>query len=234
MRLLACIAYHHSPERLFYLKQTVLSLLDYPTEVDVIVDTNEDFDCNILSIKKFIHKDLTHPFHLTGMHRKHILEQIDNYDYFMYIEDDMTVRWDAFKNYIENFNLLYPNYVPSFIRIEQKNHVKYVSDVLETQVLEPIEIGGKTFHAFPFPYNYHAFWIMPQKELKESLNPNFTELSDGREFNAMYVGWGLGKKCLVEIENGQVAPLCYSYHLPNNYALGESRNGKIESNKIFI
>src|SRR6185503_19269888 len=168
-------------------------------------------------------------------HRHHIKDNIDNYENFMYIENDILVPYENYLNYLENFKLLYPKYVPSFIRIEEKGGVEYVSDVLEKQNLNVISIGDKVFTALPFPYNYHGFWIMPQKELRESINEDFIMLSDGREFNAMWVGWGLGKPALVEIENGQVSEKCYSYHLLNNYALANGcKNGKIKAKEIFI
>jgi hypothetical protein len=107
--------------------------------------------------------------------------------------------------------------------------------VPEKQRIDTINIGGKWFHGFPFPINYHAFWIMPQKELKESMKDNFVQYTDGREFASMYVGWELGKKALVEIEKGKISKKSYSYHLPNNYALSVGHpNGKIKPEEIFI
>lgn len=220
MRLLITIAFHYAPERVKYLVQLTNYIQAwYEVPVDIIVDTDVDKRYIAPRIKFFIHPNLEHPFHLTSCHRKHIVDHIDNYDVFCYIEDDEVLPYENYLNYLENFKLLYPKYVPSFIRIEEKDSIEYVSDVLEKQKLDIIEVGDKQFAALPFPQNYHGFWIMPQKELKESINENFLKVSDGREFNAMWVGWGLNKPALVEIENGQVSKKCYSYHLPNNYAL---------------
>jgi hypothetical protein len=145
------------------------------------------------------------------------------------------VPFENYLNYLENFKILYPKYVPSFVRIEKKDGEDFISDVPDKQVLNSFGINGKWFHAFPFPINYHAFWIMPQKELKESMKDNFIQYTDGREFAAMYVGWELGKPTLVEIENGLISKKCYSYHLPNNYALSLGHpNGKIKPEDIFI
>lgn len=241
--LLICIAYYHSPERLKYLLKLLDEFEKWDCEVEVIIDTNVNFklplrlECFMPTII-VIHENLEHPFHLTGMHRKHIADNISEFDVFMYTEDDMLLPYENYLNYLENFKILYPKYVPSFIRIEEKNGEKYVSDVLEKQTLSIIQIEGKDFAALPFPQNYCGFWVMPQKELKESIINNaasFLHLSDGREFNAMFVGWGLGKPALVEIENGQVSNKCYSYHLPNNYTNAEGlKNGKIKAKEIFI
>lgn len=234
--LLICIAFHYNPERLKYLTEVINNFVDgYDCELDIIVDTNTNWmdGLSIHGVKFFFNENLEHPFHLTWVHRKHIKENIDNYDNFLYIEDDMLLPYENYLNYLENFKTLYPYAVPSFVRIERKDGQDYISDIPKTQQLQIVNKGGKQFHAFPFPYNYHAFWIMPAKELKDSMKSDFVKLSDGREFGAMYVGWELKKPAMVEIENGLVSKKCYSYHLPNNYALGDGENGKIKPENIF-
>ncbi len=236
MKLLVCIAFHHNLDRLKYLFKVIDELVKWPVDLKVIVDTNKDLPMDCV-----VHNDLQHPFHLTWMHRKHIKENIDNFDCFMYIEDDMLVSWENFKAYLEKFYLLYPNYIPSFIRIEEKDRTQFISDVPEYHKIneeEIVHVKDRMFTSFKFPHNYHAFWIMPQKELKESMKDNFIQLSEGREFAASYTAWELGKKPLVEIykEDGKyfIDQKCYSYHLPNNYALGSGPNGQIPVKDILI
>ena len=236
--LLVCIAFHYAPERLKYLHSVLANFINtYEVSLDIIIDTNSDTFTLLdypADIKIVSHTHLEHPFHLTGMHRQHIKDNIDNYENFYYVEDDELLPYENYLNYLENFKALYPKYVPSFVRIEVKDEVEYISDIPEKQPLEIIEVGGKQFNAFKFPINYCGMWIMPQKELKGAITEDFTKLSDGREFNAMFVGWGLQKPALVEIENGLISKKCYSYHLPNNYALSEGTpNGKIKPENIF-
>lgn len=237
--LLICICFHYVEERLPYLSKLLDNFfLNFKCPIKVIVDTNYKGDYISLDDRiEIVYHNMTkeHPFMLTAKHRKHIMENIDNYDIFSYFEDDILLPYENYSNYLENFKILYPKFVPSFIRIEEKNGEEYVSDVLEKQPLSIIRVEGKEFAALPFPQNYHGFWIMPQKELKESIKEDFTKLSDGREFNAMWTGWGLGKPALVEIDNGQVSRKSYSYHLPNNYTNAEGlKNGKIKAKEIFI
>ncbi len=233
--LLVCIAFHYSPERVKYLNKVILNFIINYGDVDIIIDTNEEVTTFYKNVKYVTHDNLAHPFYLTWCHRQHIKDNIDKYENFMYVEDDMYVPFENYVNYLENFKILYPKYVPSFVRIEKAEGEEFISDITTKQNLDSIMVGDKWFHAFPFPINYHAFWIMPQKELKESMKENFEQYTDGREFAAMYVGWELGKKALVEIEKGKISKKCYSYHLPNNYALSrESVNGKIKPEEIFI
>lgn len=238
MRLLVCIAYHHTPERMQYLKSVLMNFIEhYKLHIDIIIDTNEGSEAisPVPNIGIIVHTHLEHPFHLTSMHRQHIKNNIDRYDYFMYVEDDILVPYESFLNYIENFAILWPKYVPGFVRIEEADGQQYVSDVVKPQELIIINKGGKQFTHLKYPGDYHGFWIMPEKELKESMTADFTKLSDGREFNAMYPSWGLQKPALVEIDNGAVSTKCYSYHLPNNYAQSkDSIQARFKPSEILL
>ncbi len=250
--LLICIAFHNSPDRLKYLNQVINSFLtEYKVPIRIIVDTNKPLCLKEYSlydnVEVFVHENLAHPFHLTWMHRRHIKDNIDNYDNFAYFEDDMYLPFENYQNYIEKFKILWPKYVPSFIRIEKKDNHEYVSDIVSKKGFNGCGFRvlyheGKSmfFMKIPFPENYYAFWIMPQRELKESMKDNFCRLSDGREFAAMYTGWELGKPSLIEAEQkgGYVWMIkkdCYSYHLPNNYALSnDTMQAKIKPEDIFL
>lgn len=231
--LLVAIAFHYSEDRLKWLHQVIDNLLTYDCPIVIIVDTNvENLDLG-KPVVVHSHTDLEHPFHLTWVHRQHFKNNIDKYDNFFYVEDDVLVPFENYKNYLENFKLLWPSAVPSFVRIEQKDEEDYISDIPQIQNLEIVNVGAKQFHSFKFPYSYHAFWIMPNKELKETMKDNFVQLSDGREFAASYTAWELRKPPMVQIEKNLVSKKCYSYHLPNNYALGDGPNAKIKPENIF-
>lgn len=246
--LLVCIAHHYSLDRLAYLMYNVLHIIsDYGNDVKIIIDTNSDYLLNTYfsthsNVEVFVHNDLLHPFHLTWWHRQHIKDNIDNYYNFMYVEDDIYLPFANYISYLEKFKMLWPTYVPSFIRVEKKDSIEYMSDVPEKHKIKEsdiINIEGRKFISFRFPHNYHGFWIMPAQELKETIKNDFVKFTDGREFAASYTAWELGKKPLVEIyeKDGKyfISPSCYSYHLPNNYALSkDSPNGKIKVEDIFI
>ncbi len=231
-KLLVCISFHHNPEKIQYLKSIINRFNTYGLNVDIIVDTNAPIE--IPGINVVVHNNLNHPWNLTWMHRTHIKNNIDLFDYFMYVEDDMDVPYENFKNYIDSFSELWAlDCVPSFIRVEIFNNKKYVVDIIENQCLENVRsIGGKKFINLTQPY--HAFWIMPQKELKNTMKENFDTIGFTREEAAWYPGLGLNKKQMVLVENDQVSKLCYSYHLTNNYSsFSATPFGKIETNKIL-
>lgn len=240
--LLICIPYHHAIHRFQFLFKNLNHFIGYyKCSLDIIIDSNvaklyyPPFSAaqkNRMNIIESYHQDMTHPFHLTYFHRQHFKDNIENYRNFMYIEDDILLPYENYLNYLDNFKLLWPNFVPSFIRLEKNNDEYFVTDETERQKLTPTTIGGKQFANLIHPY--HGFWILPQQALKETMTPDFADLKDSREFAASYPMWTLNKTSLVEIENGQVSEKCYSYHLPNTYAIApESPYGKIKINEIF-
>jgi hypothetical protein len=261
--LLICIAAHFNIDRKKYLECVLQNISDnYKCSYDIIIDTNSnDLDYHWYVMEKdylftlfpttnrpnkitiISHTQLQHPFNLTQLHRQHIKDNIDNYNNFMYIEDDMYVPYANYLAYLEKFKILFPfGYVPSFVRIEMKDDEEFISDVPEQYRINESTLfycSGKSYVSFKFPYNYCAFWIMPSKELKETMTPGFARLHDSRESAASYVSWELQKTPLIEINKIDdkyfIDESCYSYHLPNTYALMDGYpNGKIKLKEIFI
>lgn len=261
MKLLVCISFHFVEEKYKYLKQVIYNhTKNY--FCDIIVDTNDeksiylaanDFEeeLNQEKIKFFVHSDLAHPFFLSWMHRSHILNRINDYNVFMYVEDDILVPFECYLNYLDNFRLLWPNNIPSFIRIEEKDGIFYNSDSFITTIIKErniVRAGGKNFICLDNPY--HGFWIMPRNALKNSMNEKFacfTEekkwireiaasygLAPGKKHYARWRSEDVQKPGLIQLTpEYKVSPLCYSYHLTNKYINDQRFNfGKIKVNDI--
>jgi len=231
-KLLVCISFHNVPEKLEYLLKVINTFKSYPLYTDIIVDTNSYIDLKNVILS--VHNNLNHPWDLTWMHRKHIKEKINDYDYFIYVEDDMQIPYENFKNYIDDFsNLWSKGYIPSFVRVEMFNNIEYVVDVTEKQCFSNIiKIEDKEYIQLSQPY--HAFWILPKEELQKTMKQDFLTVGATREEAAWYPAKRLNKKQLVLIDDKQVSHLCYSYHLSNNYSSFKGTPfGKIEINKII-
>jgi hypothetical protein len=257
-KILICICFHYTDDGVQYLKKIVDNCLSYPMDVEIIIDTNEDNEVmdefnNKSNIAVAYHTNLEHPYHLTWKHREHMAQLIDDYDYFMYLEHDMLVPYENFVEYTKNFPILYPmGFVPSFIRVEEANSKEYVSDLLGPQEdLFSLKVDGKVFANLTHPY--HAFWIMPQKELAESIaiggkaimygvnsrdifkSPFYAPDAINRELAASWVMWQLNKVPLVLLEGDRISPLCYSYHTTNSYATDPTHpHGKMELENLII
>lgn len=224
--LLIVITYHHAEHRLQYLKTVVQNILDtYKCNFNIVIVSNVDRKefLNDASVLWAHYSILEHPFHLSWKSREVINYYKDNFDWFLYIEDDMLIPFEAYKSYTEKFVQLWPNYVPSFIRVEKdENGVEYVTDIIHRQKVKYIvDLKGRKYTSFQFPMNYCACWCMSRDSLSQSMRPDFVRLSDSRETAASYPTWELGKKALVEIEkvdgNWQVTDNCKIYHIANNY-----------------
>jgi len=198
--LLICIAFHYVEARIIYLNKIINRFLNtyISHNIQIIISSNDtktsDYiiknyaHCN--NIQVILYTSLEHPYYLTWMHRKQMNDLIDNYDIFMYVEDDMDIPYENFLNYIENFKLLWPNYIPGFIRIETKDSLDYspdtpsLNDITEIKYDDIVIIDTKKFITLKCPY--HAFWILPKKELKDTITHNFVKVSDSREEAAWY------------------------------------------------
>lgn len=261
MKLLVCISFHFSKEKLSYLKQVLKNHIEN-YNCDVIIDTNSkdinqqisefELEIKLKKIEIFIHEKLSHPFFLTWTHRDHFIKKINEYEVFMYVEDDILVPYENYINYLKNFDLLWPNYIPSFIRIEEKEGIFYNADCFYRTIAREkniVKIENKKFIELDNPY--HGFWIMPREPLKQSINEHFACVTEEktwiREIAASYglkpskkryAKWkskDIQKPGLVELsEDYKVSNLCYSYHLTNKYINDQRFNfGKIKVDKII-
>ena len=230
--LLICIAHHHTRDRLEYLRRVLTAFADeYALSHDIIIDTNvAALDVKGENVTSVCHASLSHPFHLTWMHRRHMKERIEDYGCFMYTEDDIYLPFENFKHYLGNFELLWPAYVPSFTRVEVFEGEEFLLDVTERQESNAVV---PSFCTLKDPY--HGFWILPQSALKQTMTADFVRLSDWREMAAAYPIWELHKTPVVELDGNRVSRKCLAYHLPNNYApCPTSPHSKIKVADIFL
>lgn len=256
--LLICISFYFVKEKYIFLKTIIENFLKNYNSFDVIIDTNNEEAIEIIKsdfekefknkiIQICLHKKLSHEHFLAWQHRNHILDKIKNYEVFMYIEDDILLPFQNYKNYLEKFEILWPHGIPSFVRIEfNKNNEMYNVDSFKKTKLTKknyIKINKHLFVCLDNPY--HGFWIMPRKYLEITINQNFNKITKEkhwiREIAASY-GLKPGSKPyafwksldfqamgFVEIdEKYQISPLCYSYHLPNKYVYNNFNFGKMK------
>lgn len=159
---------------------------------------------------------------------------IDKYRWFLYCENDLLFPFANFQNYQENFALLWPNCIPSLLRVEEFEGSEYALDVTQRQECTLIHVGGqRSFTTLKEPY--HGLWAMPQLELKETMPPDFDRLSDSREVAASFPMWELNKTPLLQMDGKQVNRKCLVSHLANNYApCPTSPYGKLKIGDIFL
>ena len=245
-KIIIHIAFHYNEERFEYLRGVISSILDYNfNRVDIYIDTNVDnFDIGILGLglpeniglKIIPHQNLQHPFLLTWQHRKNIISLKDEYDYFMYLEDDISVSYDALEEWREDSNLLFKhNKIRGFIRCEENANNEIVSIDYPDKIKckEIVNIDKKIFFRPKNPYQ--GFWVYSKKQLKKFIKSKCWE--DGncewevRERASAGMIWNDEKKhsLLVPMKRSTIPDYVYVKHLPNNYALdNKERHGSLK------
>lgn len=234
MKLLVCICYHHykDAQTLPLLFLNLQTIKDYKCDYKIVVHTNCDEAKELIynsypEVETIIATKLDHPYHLTWKHREYIKEHINEYNVFMYIEDDIIVKYSQIENYLESLKDVWPKYVPSFVRYEinDKDGEKYGLHPQNISHNNIVTINNKRY--YNIIKTYCACWILPGDLLREQtylLNNKFTfDQMIGhegcRENAASLVNWQLGKDNLIELESNslQISDNCLIHHISNKY-----------------
>lgn len=263
------ITHHYDEARVKYLDQVLFNLSAIPHDLDVFIYSNSDLPLiqdfsnikirlikskfhdfygsrRFLSlIKTFSHKSFVsiaqhvHPYYLTWVNRKFVLQAVDQFDVQVYLEDDLGFT----RTTLEYWQKYYPfcisnDYNLGFLLIEKDVENKLFCPGLWEAPTTIVNLQGR-----PFLLNnvnpYCAFWIYDREELKE-----FTK---SREWNFQFKGYGVRERSAIgwhgigmERYKGTIIPLltmddgslsvdpdCAVHHLPNNY-LGHDYFCKVE------
>jgi hypothetical protein len=182
---------------------------------------------------EIIYHDLSniHPFYLTWKCRELLQQQRNEYDIFMYIEDDILVPYKAIKYWLEyNEKLIEMNYNLGFLRIEVENDIEYITDLYGEKMDTIININEKKY-CVNNKNPYCAFWIYNKNEFNNFMNSKYYHCNniqhyDIREQSAIGLHgkdthWY--KNTLIPItNNNKLIEECKIYHMPNNYVLDKN------------
>jgi hypothetical protein len=248
-RLLVHIPFHYVAHRWQYLETILKGFNDYPlSAIKIVIDSNTSAVTEHLKstrlgshcdVRVDVHATLSHPFALTWAHRAHMQGALADYDYFLYIEDDIYIPWSTFNSWLERAPRLdAQGYILGFLRVEKDDKGRTVSTDWMQRVARPrlIAVSGQAYmHPSAF---YQACWLYSQERMREfvrssawrdgfhklsSLTRGHRHLGDSnytREYSA------LGMSCarpgrprvLLPLDlQGRVPDTSWVWHLPNNY-----------------
>lgn len=246
------ITFFYIEERIQYLKLIIQECQKYFHNTDIFIHSNQQFDLNMDhyytngKIKIIVH-DLTHihPYKLTWCCRELMKNQVNEYDVFIYGEDDILIYVETLYYWFQNYNsLIKKNYNLGFLRIEYNNPLNIVSTDLKTPFKKNdiVTFKGKKF-ILNTKNPYTGFWIYDKKTFKaftlsNYYNPQKIKGYEIRESSAI----GLhGKQ--TDFFKGTLIPLnglgsidnqCFVHHIPNNYLKNkESKFGKIKISDLI-
>ena len=243
MKITKHITFFYIEERIQYLNKIIHETNNYKYHTDIFIHTNT-FDWNMSLLNKYTNgniqmvlHDLTNenPFYLAWKCRDLLYNQRNDYDIFMYIEDDILVPWISIQYWLEhNEFLIEHNLNLGFLRIEinDTDGEEYTTDVHKLDTY--IELDKE--YCINNNNPYCAFWIYNNKEFNRFVNSKYynlksTDISQSyiREMSAIGLhahmsDWYKGilipfwyKGTVIPLIDGKLDNRCKIYHLPNNY-----------------
>lgn len=268
-RLLVHIPFHYSPQRLPFLHQVVRNFQTYDlAHIDIVVDSNQASTrsaLDSLSLPPFIqiaiavHGSLKHPFDLTWVHRPAMATQLPNYDYFLYLEDDILIPWPSFLAHLEDQNRLTGSgYSRGFLRLERDHQGRHFLADFSEPMQKPaiLQWGGAAFIQPKYPYC--ACWLYHRSQMAEFIASSYWPEAN---YNHCNPPWAKGKGRLFKREKAafgmaylpqdqipgphrvvlpfdsqrqMIDPKAWIYHLPGNYLQDPvSHFGKIPVDRLF-
>jgi len=239
MKITKHISFFYLENRIIYINNIIDETNKYETITDIFIHTNNKYlhDCSFNkytngSINIICH-DLSniHPYYLTWKCRDLMQQQQNDYDIFMYIEDDILVPYKAIKYWLKyNKKLIEMNYNLGFVRIEIENNIEYITDLhgekFDTIINLDINLDDNIY-CVNNKNPYCAFWIYNKDEFNKFVNSKYYDINNIsgyqiREQSAIglhgcFTNWY--KNTLIPINNNKLIEDCKIYHMPNNYVV---------------
>jgi len=238
MRITKHISFYFLSDRIKYINNIIDETNKYEYTTDIYIHTNVSylqegtFNKYVNGYIKIIYHDLSkiHPFYLTWKCRDLLKEQKNEYDIFIYIEDDILVPYKAIKYWLKhNEKLIEINYNLGFVRIEVENNIEYITDLYGEKFDKIIHLDEKTY-CVNDKNPYCAFWIYNKNEFNKFVNNKYYDIDSIpnygiREKSAIGLhGFGTNwyKNTLIPIINNKLIEDCKIYHMQNNYVVDKN------------
>ena len=240
MRITKHITFFNSPKiryRYNHINRIIKEACSYQCEIDIYIHTNENILPHYLTkntngkIQVIVH-DFTNgnPLYLTWGCRSFLKAQKDDYDVFIYIEDDMLIPWSALQYWLQHKDdLIKHRFNLGFLRIETDiNNNEYVVDVTrKLNTNNTVVINGKNY-VINNVNPYVASWIYDRNEFEVFLNspfyngngniPNY-DIQAASAIGLHGNGMNRYKNTIIpfDYDTKQLHPGCRIYHIDNVY-----------------
>ena len=221
-------------DRIVYLNKILEETNKYPYITNIFIHTNYPFSSNLLvpntnGTTTIVTHDLgkEHPFYLTWKCRELLYKQKDEYDIFIYTEDDILIPKTAIIYWLENKDkVLQNNFNLGFLRIEVNDEEELMTDFFRGAVPLNIIISiDDKQYAVNNRNPYCAMWIYDKSEFSRFINSSYWSMKniegyEIREKSAIGlhgIHTRFYKGTILPIVEDQIDSACKIYHLPNNY-----------------
>lgn len=234
------ISFFFNENRICYINKIIFETNKYKFTTDLYIHTNsiilkkEHFNEYKNGSINIIYHDLSNinPMYLTWKCRNLLKKQANDYDIFIYIEDDILIPFDAILYWLEyNKKLIRHNYNLGFLRIETKDNEEYVVDLPGKKLYSTINLDN-IYYCINNVNPYCAMWIYNKEEFNKFVNSKYYNINailnyDIREKSAIGLH-GISnywyKGTLIPLINNKLNSNCKIYHLSNNYVTDIKNN----------
>lgn len=265
--LLVHIAFHFVGSRVEYLRKVLLALCEYRLRsVEIVVDSNDEATLDALdgislgpgvSLSVRLHRDLEHPFLLTWQHRSAFAERQQEFDYYLYLEDDILVPWSTFEPWARELPILDRHgWLRGVLRVEPDAHGILMASDWYRPVHQPVEyqIDGAQYIRPEEPYQ--ACWCCTREQLQRFARskawflgahrwshvrariPKFSGdwfIRERASLGPIFSPAGTHRMLLPVDSNRAISSNAFVHHLPANYALNaKSRYAKIPVKQLIV
>ena len=184
------------------LRALIVGIDGYGVRASIVVDTNDDscegrireeLGAGTLRNSKLrvvAHKNLTHGYLLTAVHRAHMAQEIHNFDFFLYAEDDVVLPPALFQYVYDHWRELYKHKrVPCPMRMvmDKAGDVRFSDNTdslcisgkcafpcvitpcsRQSKRMQKLEAAGESNGLWVQPYaTYAAAWLYPQEVMRQ-------------------------------------------------------------------
>lgn len=235
MRILVSIATYGSKNR-EYLQKVINEYRAFKKyKVDITIHGTDPLDRSDVD---FIQYD--NPKNTVFLHRAEFINKQDDYDYYIFTEDDMLITEATIDTYLKHDTTLPEDYCMGFLRFERVSEpTRYLIDLWlnidnYTYIKDTNLVMNRTSY-FRVTNPHQACYMLSRKKLKYVIaNSTYLISGDGLGletassgiFTDWYLGTGVINKVLpiekVELEN------CLIEHLPGNHCNGSGVNASPE------
>jgi len=240
--LCAHISFFYKDSRIQYLEKEIQGLQTIPN-IDIFIHSNLQFSHPLIAnnVHLIVHdiKNL-HPFFLTWQSRPYFQKQLGQYDYYLYLEDDILFTRKNFEFYLKYHPICKKNNVHlGFLRVECSPTTGdwYILDIFRS-LKRRIQLNGIEF-AVNDVNPYYAMWILDKEEMHRFIH----EYPDCYEFRTLF--WG--EELNMVRENAATNPNCIMcqmtvvrdeegadlWHLTNNYVDRDKLFSTLKRNSLL-
>jgi hypothetical protein len=234
MKITKHISFFFLENRIVYINRIINETNKYEYTTDLFIHTNNVYlnkdmlEPYINGQLVIIYHDLSfiHPFFLTWKCRELLYQQRNDYDIFIYIEDDILIPFKAINYWLKyNEQLIEKKYNLGFVRIEiDENGIEYITDLFGEKMDTIIHLDGTTY-CVNNKNPYCACWIYNKGEFNRFVNSPYYNINNIVDYgiressaiglHGLKTDWY--KHTLIPIVNNKLIDDCKVYHMPNNY-----------------